>query len=175
MRDSVWAHPTARKLLTGDGFNEVVIMWNDPSTGLHCKARLDRLTSYNGRTIIADLKSTKDASEWAMGYDCFKYGYNIQFAFYRRGLHTLDSSRSRQCWIVAPENIPPHCTAVYRVDDDAIDAAEATVQNLMFKYAECEKKGFWPGYSSDVEKLYLPPYAYKEESADNEMESIVPE
>ena len=44
MRESVMAHPTALELLSGEGLNEVTLIWNDEETEARCKGRLDRLT-----------------------------------------------------------------------------------------------------------------------------------
>ena len=162
LRDAAWAHPLAKRILTGDGANEVVACWEDPSVYIPCKARIDRYTTYEGHTIILDIKTCRDAEPWEFARAAAKFGYHLQGAWYRRGLNVLEA-RPRQFWMLALESKEPYCVAVYRLDDEALDQAEATLQNFVYQYAECEKDGSWPGYGPGVETLYLPKYAYYEE------------
>ena len=155
LRDSAWGHPVAEKLLSGKGRNEVVVLWNDPGTGLLCKARVDRFTSYLKQSVVVEFKTTRDASSWAFSRDVAKFRYHHQGSWYRRGLQILDE-RHRKFYIIASEKEEPYCTAVYELEEEAMNVAEGVMQTLMYRYAECVKSGNWPGYGSGVERLQLP-------------------
>ena len=167
LRDSAYQNPIANKILSGPGMNEAVVCWLDPGTNLPCKARLDRVFSHEGNTIVLDIKTTRDASPWSFAYDCAKFKYHFQGAYYRRGLKVLEP-RPRPFWILALEKNPPYCSAMYRLDEEALNIAEASLQNLIYRFSECEEESNWPGYSSEVSKLFLPKFAYFEEGQDDD-------
>ena len=155
LRDAVWAHPIASEILSGKGSNEVVVLWKDPGTGILCKARIDRFTSYKKQSIIAEFKTTRDASAWAFSRDAAKFRYHHGGAWYRRGLQVLDN-RYRKFHIIAAEKEPPYGVAVYELEEEALDVAEGVMQHLMYEYQKCEESGVWPGYPVAVQKLQLP-------------------
>lgn len=166
MRDAAWAHPMAKRLLGGKGANEVVVLWDDPCE-IRCKARLDRIVEYEGHTVIVDVKTCKDASAGAFSRACANYGYHLQGAWYQRGLYVLEP-RDRPFYIIAIENTPPHCVAVYRMEKEALVAGWDIMQRLCYEYVECEKTGLWPGYGNEVEVLYLPKWAYFDEGEERD-------
>lgn len=160
MQAAAWANPVWKEILTGEGHNEVVIIWIDPSTGLKCKARIDRLTTYKGWTVAADLKTTKDASPFWFARDCHTYGYHISAAHYLNGLEVL-APMERKHIILALEKKQPIGTATYQLTGTSLMQGMEECQKLIHLYAECEAKGEWPGYPVDVTPLELPAYAIK--------------
>ncbi len=58
MRESVMAHPGARKLLEYEGFCESSVYWNDPETSELCRIRPDKLIP--DKDIILDVKKDID-------------------------------------------------------------------------------------------------------------------
>lgn len=84
----VSAHPDASKALTG-GYPEVSIFWEDPETGVRCKARLDRLKS----AAAIDLKSFSNKGgtsiDRAIASSIQRYGYLTQAVHYSEGLEMV--------------------------------------------------------------------------------------
>ena len=68
---------------------ERVVLWDDPTTGLACKARLDMLYTSPKRqnALIIDLKPTSARTQAQFLESCYTYDYDRQAAFY------LDSLR----------------------------------------------------------------------------------
>lgn len=160
LRDSVWAHPTARLLLQGKGLNEVVSVWRDPVTGLLCKSRYDRMTALNGWSVIVDLKTAADASRRAFERSIAYYGYAEQAAFYLDGANAL-APRERKFIFIAVEKVRPYAVAVYELDEDAVQLGRDDYQRHLRTYAECVATGQWPGYPDGIDLISLPPWAFR--------------
>lgn len=158
-RDAVWAHPMAKQLLSGHGEAEVSLSWADDETGIPCKARLDRRSPHIAGGAIVDLKKTRDASKRAFERAIYTYGYHLQAGWYIDGCHDVGLA-AEHFVIIAQEDFPPYATAVYRVNEAAIDAGRETMRPLVRLYAECVEKNEWPGYAPDVRDVFLPDYAW---------------
>lgn len=162
IRESVWAHSTARQLLEGVGLNEVSALWRDGETGLPCKSRLDRLTVLHGWSVIADLKSLTDASPRAFQRDIHKYGYAQQGAFYIDGCDALtgdDDKRERKYVFIAAETAPPYAVAVYELDATALGLGRDEYRAHLALYARCVETGVWPAFDQGIGTISLPPWA----------------
>ncbi len=160
MAVSCAAHPAYPKLFDGEGHNELSIFWRDDETGLDCKMRADRIVDVPGfGTVVVDLKSTIDASPRAFAGSVHKFGYHIQAAMYLEGLAKAGIPCEKFV-LFAPESAPPHCVAVYAVEDESVEQGRREMRRLMATYAECVKSGVWPGYSGRIESLSLPVYAF---------------
>lgn len=154
IRDSVAAHPTARKLLVGDAEQSAV--WKDPDTGVMCKGRFDKISDVGALT---DLKTTTDASPEAFTRAIAKYFYYGQAAHYLSGAQVLGLD-AKFFTIIAVEKEPPYCVAVYHIKDDAVRAGEDELKPLIDLYARCQETGVWPGYPNEALEIDLPPWAY---------------
>ena len=165
MRDSVYAHPAARRLLTGAGLNEMSATWIDPETGLECKARLDRYTGIDGG-IIVDPKSCRDASRDAFERSIYSYGYHRQAGQYTTGAVACRLN-VRHFVNIAVEKERPYAVAVYRMTEGAIEAGIAQLRPLIARYKQCLDSGVWPGYSDRIEDVAIPTYAWPQ--IDNEI------
>lgn len=153
MRDSVMANTDAADLLTGHA-PEVSLRWDEGDVPL--KGRLDGW--HEGRGIIVDLKTTRDASPRGFGRAAAEYGYHAQAALYHDGLSEL-TGRDHEYFIVAVEKTAPYLTAVYEVLPDQIDAGREIVRDGIAAYAEAKGANDWPTrYES--QPLYLPMWAY---------------
>lgn len=168
MRDNVYAIPRFRKLFTGEGRNELSLVWDDPATGVRCKARIDRYhpTLLPGG-VIADLKSTRDASRRAFERAAYDTGIYRQAAMYLRGANA-NGLNVETFAVIAVEKEPPYCTAGYAYTSGSVDAGEAEMDKLLALYKQCMESGRWPGYSDQFEPLALPHYGWGEVSEDTE-------
>ncbi len=131
---------------------ELTIIFRDEATGLWCKARLDGLIRTAG--IIADLKTTGDASDKAFFFTAKKLGYMIGVEFYMRACRAVGIDVDKFCFIAA-ETEPAHGVAVY--EPQGIDRWSLLGNELMAAYAECEKKQAWPGFEPVVRGLNILP------------------
>lgn len=157
MRDSVLAHPVASELLTG-GVAEQSIFWTDPVTGVRCKCRPDYITKHR---IIADVKSTDDASPEGFGRSAAKYRYHVQAPFYVDGYESYTGQLSEGFVFVAVEKSPPYAVALYFVDGETMTLGRDLYRRELAVYRECLKNQQWPSYDTQISNLRLPPYAFK--------------
>lgn len=142
MVDAVVADPDARALLE-DGMSELTAVWDDPATGLRCKARLDHYRP--SLETIVDVKSTTDAREWAWSESARKLKYYRQDPFYRDGLLALGRPVRKFAFVVV-EKPPPHLVNVVELDADDVRIGREENVRSMQTLAECLVTNTWPGY-----------------------------
>ncbi|WP_323986247.1 PD-(D/E)XK nuclease-like domain-containing protein [Microbacterium plantarum] len=142
MAESVLSNPIAAKLLT-DGRPEVSMFETDPDTGVPMRGRIDWL----GKRII-DLKTTAgDASENEFAIHAFRYGYDIQNAWYEH-LHHLITGETLPYLFIVVETTAPYLTAVHRLGEDELLMARRRAREARERYARCTETGEWPGYNT---------------------------
>ena len=85
---------------------EIAIVWDDPETGLRCKARIDFVSEYDGWTVVGDLKSSINAApkQWARAVA--NYGYHRQAAFYLDGCNAISPHDRLFAWIIQEKDDP---------------------------------------------------------------------
>lgn len=149
---SLREHPRAGKYLRR-GRAEVSIVWDDPDTGLRCKARLDYWQQRSRR--FTDLKTTRDAGRFEKFVA--EYGYYRQLAFYADGLETLTGVAHEAC-LVAAEPSSPYAVRAAPLSTAALDAGRAEYHSLLKRIAECRESGLWPAYD-DPDAWELPHWA----------------
>jgi len=158
MRDAVHDHERASAILDGLQHVEVSIQWNDRETGVPCKGRWDGYSEVAGGTII-DLKTTVDARRRSFERSIFDFGYHRQGAMYLEAADAVGIP-ARHYVIIAQEKMRPYAPMVYRLDAPAIEAGSDQLRVLLRRYAECLKTDTWPGYSTDVQDVGLPSWAW---------------
>lgn len=159
IRDNVHAHGSAGGLVTGDGRNELTLVWRDAETELLCKARHDRHSPAIAGGAIVDVKSTTDARLSPFEKSIFIHGYHRQGALYLEGAAALDLP-ARHFVIIAVEKDPPYAVAVYRLTEGALEAGQEQIRQLLRRYAECMATNSWPAYPEEVTDIALPPWAW---------------
>ena len=165
MKAAIMEHPAAHALLMGaDSKREVSLYWKDKETGLLCRCRPDVLR-FDG--IIPDLKTCEDASPEEAAKACWNFGYDLEATHYTAGLHAVAGIEPRPFPFVFVESKPPHCIAVYVLDNDALEFAEKRRRKLLRKIAECVAADKWPGYPDKIQSLSLPAWAMKTAANDN--------
>lgn len=72
---------------------ERVVLWDDPTTGLPCKTRLDMVhtSSKRQKALIIDLKPTAARTQAQFLESCYTYDYDRQAAFYLDSLRYADT------------------------------------------------------------------------------------
>lgn len=164
IREALLGHPVASQLLWGaDGANELSIVWDEhlEAGKLRCKARLDRLTVFEGWPTIVDLKKLEDASPKWIGFRIGDYRYDLQAAMYRRACAALDDLQGlpptdRRFVFLCVEPEPPHAIALYELDAQSLAEGDAKLEAHLETWARCEKSGDWPGYPLSVQGVTLP-------------------
>ncbi len=167
VREAVWQNPTALELLTNPGYTEASFVWHDLDAGL-CKGRLDRFTKLGDWPVVADLKSTVNASEEGFPREIVKYSWHLQAAFYLAGLDQVSPNASRRFLFVAVEKEPPFATQVHELDSAGLEQGQNEINRLLRRYMKCRAENSYPGYPSGVNTAQLPPWAFKYVEEDDE-------
>ena len=155
MRDSVMAHPTARKLFEADGEVERCHYWTDKETGELCRSRPDKTVP--SLRVIADVKTAADVSERGFNQSIHEYRYHVQDAFYTDGCTKtmwkpqkflfvlVGTTRDRARYPVHVRELPPEHVQFGR-DEYRMD---------LHTYAHAKKTGTWNG----IERASLPEWS----------------
>lgn len=152
---SLLAHPAA-SLILREGVSEVTVRWTDPLTGLPGKSRADYYVE--SKSLVADLKSTEDASDEGFAKSVYKYRYHVQDALYRLAFSAVGKPIDHFA-LIAVEKEPPYAVSVYTLDDDAVQRGYAAARVNMERLADCLATNEWPAYSTGVQELSLPRWA----------------
>ena len=131
-----------------EGTAEHVIRWEE--NGVRCKAMLDWLR--DDFATIDDLKTTSDASPRGFQRKVWNLRYDIQAAFYRRGVLFKTGALPRFRW-VAVETEYPYLVTVNEPDKAALDNADALVEQAITEWGDCVAANHWPGYPADVNQV----------------------
>jgi len=162
MADSIKRQIIHRLIERGEA--EVCIVWIDKKTGLICKARIDYV--HRKRSILIDLKSTRDASPNDFSKSIYNYGYYQQSAFYSDGWSVLTGDPTAFVFLPV-EKKPPYEPAAYEMREQVIYAGRQSYRQALDTFAECKKKDEWPGYANEVVMLSLPQWALNKEGIGN--------
>ncbi|MCK9601389.1 MAG: PD-(D/E)XK nuclease-like domain-containing protein [Sphaerochaeta sp.] len=146
----------ARQFITG-GRSEVSLVWDDPTTGLRCKGRLDFVQEQPWQDVITDVKTTEDAGEEKFRKSVFFYGYFVKAALYADAWKILTGENPLFVWL-AVEKKAPYCSKAWEADDKCLQAGRNVYRILLDRWAECVKSNEYPGYGESVELLGLAPW-----------------
>jgi hypothetical protein len=158
MRDAVRAHPVASKILS-DGDAQVSYFWRDPITGLRCKARADYRRNDG---ILVDVKSTADGGGKPEVFQrtALAMRYHAQAAFYSDGAEIVDLKPAAFLFVVV-ERAAPYHVAIYSMTDDFIHLGREAYRKDLETFAACKAENVFPGYSTLIEPLSPPAWAFK--------------
>ncbi len=138
--------------------SEINVYWLDHATGLTCKARLDLLVGHH----VFDIKTTDDARPGEFRWQAARLGYDIQAAFYLRGVRaffadSLTDDDVSQFIFIAAESTAPNAVMPLAADqDEFVEFGEQKVTKLMKQFAQCRQSNDWPCYEVQAESLKLP-------------------
>lgn len=164
--ESVRGNDAAQTILS-HGHAEVTVVWNDPLTGVACKARLDWLSP---DTAIMDVKSTESAAPQDFRRKVANYGWHVQAAWYADG-YEIATGQKLPFIFAAVEKDAPNGTAYYVANEESLAAGRRKYRRLLDTYAACLKAGAWPSYAEEIQELTLPVWALKEDDDRNESTS----
>lgn len=155
MAAAVHAHPAARMILRLPGVCEQSYFWKDAATGEECKCRPDWHS--DDRTIIADVKTTEDASPKGFARSVLKYRYHVQAAFYSQGIG------AEQFLFIAVEKKPPFAVAVYVTPQELVERGAQEAAEDLRLLATCRADNAWPGYGDEIQALSVPKWLQEEQ------------
>lgn len=160
MADALRAHPQAGPLFTaGAGDPEVTLVWDDPDTGVRCRARLDWFPRQRRhRLIIPDYKTCPSASPDDLTSAVARFGYHQQSEFYLDGVRALGLAADPAFVFVFQEKEPPYIVTVAQLDHDTIMSGRLRNQWARQVYRWCTDRDEWPPYCPDITTLALPPW-----------------
>jgi exodeoxyribonuclease VIII len=172
MRDSVWAHPKAREVLSSEGFTELSYLWKDIATDLPCKARIDKLGStLDGWPCIVDFKTFGERggrlTQHAIESVIYERQYHIQAAHYSNGLNEIAPCQ-RRYFLLLVEKDPPYCVRMVEIDFAAMELGKRQVRRWLLQLKRCQESNEWPGWSTGFDPMGVPTYAYSQEPEDEE-------
>jgi hypothetical protein len=156
-------HTRLCQFLDAEGLTEVTIVWDDPATGLRCKARLDRLISWQRWPVIFDLKTiagytaprpgqeqgTGGASKTRLQSQVGNFGYDMQAAHYLDGACVLAPLERRFFWGFAEKKAPWAIRCAEAVTS-TIEEGRMKCKAAMALWAKCIETDDFPAYGDDI-------------------------
>jgi PDDEXK-like domain of unknown function (DUF3799) len=149
--NAILNHDTASLFLKGAQV-EKSIFWRDCTTNVMVKCRPDILL----QNVIADIKTTDDASLREFTKDVFKYGYHIQAAMMQDGIYHIIGKKIKTFVFIAIEKSSPYAVAIYDINKDIIEAGQNEYKELLKQFSEHEETQNWSGYKTTT--ICLPSY-----------------
>lgn len=154
IQDSIMKNPATRQFFTMDSLREPSLFFE--MEGVKCRARLDML----GDGIIADLKTTGDASANGFAKDIARYSYHRQGAMYIDGAKICGRPAKRFV-LIAVETTAPHLCTFHTLGQTSIDCGRVDNKRGLATYRKCLESGIWPNMSApfEGEEIECPLYA----------------
>lgn len=136
------------------GDSELSLVWEE--SGVLCRARIDWLS--DDRRMIRDFKTSSDAEPVKFSKGSFlSYGYDLQDAWYRRGVRATFGTEPDYELVVAEKDAPYQCI-VFDSAPDTLALANVMIDWALLKWKECLESGEWPGYPARTHSVTLPPW-----------------
>lgn len=138
------------------GVSETPIVWNEE--GIECRGRPDRV----GPAAIFDYKTCSSANPDAWSRHVVTMGYDIQAAFYMRGMHQLSGVERKFIWF-AQESDEPYACALMGMSPMLEDFAARRLDRAIRTWQKCVASGRFPGYPQQTCWLEPPSWAMAQE------------
>lgn len=138
-------------IATGAAEAECVIVWEDVD-GILCRAMLDAVWMDCG--LCVDYKTCSDASADGFGRTLFNNDYELQRAFYQRGMRKLGLEPARFVFLAQEDETGICC--LHEPDEHASELADGLVDIGIREWARCLKADDWPGYGQEVHRASMP-------------------
>jgi hypothetical protein len=158
MAEAVLAHQDA-SYLVANGKPEVSLIWDDPSTAVRCRGRLDYW--HEGPYVAVDLKTVQSADPTRFSRTAADLGYDVQAGHYQEGTaYALGERHIPRFLHVLVAKEPPHLVSVVELDGDFLDVGQARAHQAIELYAKCVANDNWPGYAHGIHRI-APPRWYR--------------
>jgi exodeoxyribonuclease VIII len=149
-----WDHPRhafAKRLIYQRGPVELSGIWEE--NGILCKCRPDKMFTPD---VLADLKTAKDASPHGFGRSAVQLGYDIQAAWYCRGMTKITGRPHRHFIFIAQEKTPPYLIGVYPLPGDILDRAMHRIDVALVEFRRMREEDDFPGYFNGFNPNWWP-------------------
>lgn len=160
MGDAARRLPIVRQLSETQLLREPSAFWTDPATGLECRCRPDIYSP--ALEVMADLKTTGDASPFVWAKRAADMGYHAQEAWYTDGWQAAGGGGVDGFVFIVIETEHPHLSAAYELTPQAVTEGRLAMAKALATYKSCREANAFPGYPDHVQELDLPGWAYKE-------------
>jgi hypothetical protein len=150
------------KALRQFGAAEQTLIWRDEAHGIWCRARLDWMP--NAGNVFVDLKTTSASAnpEEFTRRGLFDLGYDVQAAFYRRGIEAVLGIPDARFVFGVVELAAPHAMSAISLRGSAMAMADAKVDYAMGLWSWCLRNRAWPGYPRHTAEVFeAPPWHEK--------------
>ena len=139
-----------------NGEPERTLVWQEDGYGVWCRARLDWLRQTP--LSVDDFKTTSgSANPEVWSRSMFQNGWDIQAAWYLRGLQILTGHPATFRYCVQ-ETYPPYACSVISLGPDALMLAEKKCLYALDIWRACLTSGDWTGYPRQTCYATLPPW-----------------
>ena len=152
--DAVAAHEKCAALIGLKGTTELTVVWNDPTTGVVCKSRIDRLIE--GETpIVLEFKTAADGSPAALQRVATRHGWDIAAAMRIDAIKQLTGKRA-DYWFIVVEKSAPYVVTPYRCGADLEELGRVKYTKALTDWRACLQSGVYRGYSVGGLELNAP-------------------
>lgn len=169
VQEAVRKHATAGPLLEASTDFELSIVWDDPVTGVRCKARLDAYAPDFAGGTVPDLKSAQEGGLLDFERAVLKWGYHRKAWFYLRGAQEVGLPARHFPMIVVEKEEPFHVDT-YRISDAVVKDMENQMTALLELYAECVAVDHWPSRPQEFREITIPVWGWRQ--IDEETEEV---
>jgi exodeoxyribonuclease VIII len=139
----IMQNPTAKAILNNNTGIEMSGFWKSKHHDFDCKLRTDIIN--DDIFVIADYKTTTDASPEGFSRHFFNYGYDVQAAWYLQGIKEI-KYQQYEFVIIAQEKEPPYAVGCFRVPEEVLEIGRIKIAWVSQKIEECIAKDKWPSY-----------------------------
>ena len=121
---------------------EASIYWYEDD--VLCKCRPDLMCpplnepNSDNKIVIVDYKTTVSCEPFAFNKSVKKYGYDMQAAWYRRGL-LMAGYDVEDFMFIAQEKVHPYASKVFRITKEQINFGWTMMENYLEEYKEYQK------------------------------------
>lgn len=156
-RAQLEVHEDARNAFT-DGTPEVVLIWQEG--GVWCRCMLD--WKPNSSRVFYDYKTTgQSANPDDFQSTFYNLTYDVQCAFYRRGIRAVLGVEDPVFEFVVQETADPFALSVVGITPAAVDLADRKVDEALNLWRWCLQNDTWPGYPNRTAYIEPPIWAEK--------------
>lgn len=135
------------KNLHETGKPEESFFWQEGKTW--CRCRTDWRSNDFG--LVLDYKTTTDASPNAFANKITDMGYDIQHAFYKRGVRVAAKLEKNPRFIFMVQEVKkPFLCSFIGLPPEFSQMGKEKVKYGLYMWQKCLESGEWPGYPNDI-------------------------
>jgi len=142
-----------------EGKSEVTIIWQEGD--IWCRIRIDRM--YGDGLEFFDYKTTAGAATPAnVRPMLFSMGYDLTYAFYRRGIKAIMGIENPSYKFIIQETKKPYALSHAGITPGTSDLCDRKIAEAIRIWGECMKANSWPAYPKRTIYYDAPPWNERE-------------